>query len=272
MFVTSGAAELACDVTGARAEGGSDVLLLHAGVTDMRSWQPLVDRLAGRHRCIRFDARGYGRTRYRREDGWSPVADAVAVLDAAESDRAVVVAGSMGGATAIDLALGHPERVTGLVLIGSAVSGAPYPDLTEGPTARLTALAEAAEEAGDLDELNRLEAWMWLDGPAAEEGRVGGDLRELFLEMNRRALAAEHPGDKAPAPEAWPRLAEITVPALVMAGRLDTEEVLPVSRQLARELGNARLLLLDGVGHLPHLEGDPATLGAVSDFVDGVSR
>jgi pimeloyl-ACP methyl ester carboxylesterase len=271
MFATSGRAELAYDVTGERASGGHDVLLLHAGVTDMRSWQPVVDRLAGRHRCIRFDARGYGQTRYQREGGWSPVSDAVAVLDAAESNRAVVVAGSMGGATAIDLALAHPERVTGLVLIGSAVRGAPYPDITEGATARLTALGDAAEEAEDIDELNRIEAWMWLDGPAAEEGRVGGELRALFLEMNGRALAAEDPGDKADAPDAWPRLAEITVPALVLAGRLDTDEILPISRQLARELGNARLLLLDGVAHLPHLEGDPATLAAISDFVDGVS-
>ena len=37
---------------------------------------------------------------------------------------------------------------------------------------------------------------MWLDGPSAEEGRVGGRARELFLEMNDRALRAEDPGDR----------------------------------------------------------------------------
>ncbi len=55
------------------------------------------------------------------------------------TQRPVVVACSMGGQAAIDLALAHPERVTGLLLIGTAIRGAPYPDLTEGPTAELNA-------------------------------------------------------------------------------------------------------------------------------------
>jgi pimeloyl-ACP methyl ester carboxylesterase len=133
---------------------------------------------------VRYDARGYGETTYQPEAGWAPVEDAVAVLDAAEVESAVVVAGSMGGAVALDLALAHPHRVRALVLIGSAVRGAPYPELTDPGTADLVARAEAVEEAEDWDELNRLEAWLWLDGPTADDGRVGGSARELFLEMH----------------------------------------------------------------------------------------
>ena len=73
--------------------------------------------------------RGYGETTYEREDGWSPVADAKAVIDAAGLERPLVVACSMGGQTAIDLTLAHPERVAALALIGTAIRGAPYPDL-----------------------------------------------------------------------------------------------------------------------------------------------
>ena len=47
--------------------------------------------------------------------------------------------------------------------------GAPYPDLKERPTAELDTMIESAENAGDIDEVNRLEAWMWLDGPTADE-------------------------------------------------------------------------------------------------------
>ena len=39
---------------------------------------------------------------------------------------------------------------------------------------------EAADTAGDLDEVNRLEAWLWLDGPAGPEGRVSGPVREAL--------------------------------------------------------------------------------------------
>lgn len=266
MFATSGRAQLAYESTG--VADGRDVLLIHAGVNDRRGWYHVVDRLAARHRCVAYDMRGFGETMYDREDGWSSVADAVAVLDAAGVEQATVIACSMGGQVGIDLALAHPDRVAQLVLIGTAVRGAPYPDLQEGPTAELNTLIESAYDAGNFDEVNRLEAWMWLDGPAAQEGRVGGPVRELFLEMNGRALRAENPGTIAQIPPAWPRLGEILAPTLVMIGRLDAEDMQAINPPAAEMIPNARLVWLDRVAHVPHLEGDPTTLAEIARFVD----
>jgi len=249
---------------------GADVLLIHAGVNDRRSWRHVVERLCPRHRCVAFDMRGYGETTYEREDGWSAVGDAVAVLDAAGIERPVAVACSIGGELAIDLALAHPERVAGLVLIGTAISGAPYPEIEEGPTAELNAGIESALAAGDLDQVGRLDAWLWLDGPGAEEGRVGGAARELFLEMNGRALRAEDPGERADVQAAWPRLGEITAPTLMLIGRLDGDDIQTIGEQAAALIPGARLRFLDGVAHVPHLEGDPATLDEIAAFVDAL--
>jgi pimeloyl-ACP methyl ester carboxylesterase len=268
MFAGSGLAQLAYQCTG--VADGTDVLLIHAGVNDRRSWQHVVQRLSSRHRCVAFDARGYGETVYEREDGWSPVSDAIAVLDDAGLQRPVVVACSMGGQTAIDLALAHPDRVAGLALIGTAIRGAPYPDLHEGPTAELNTRIEHADAAGDLEEIARLDAWMWLDGPGAVQGRVSGPARELFLDMNRRALHAEDPGEEAEPPAAWPRLGEIAVPVLVMLGRLDAEEIQAIAEPAAAKIPGARLRLLDGVAHVPHLEADPVTLDEIAAFVNSV--
>jgi pimeloyl-ACP methyl ester carboxylesterase len=269
MFATSGRARLAYESTG--AEGGADVLLIHAGVNDRRSWQHVVERLARRHRCVAYDMRGFGETTYEREVGWSPVTDVLAVLDAAGLAQPVVIACSMGGQTAVDLALAHPDRVAGLVLIGAAIRGAPYPDLAEGPTAELNARLEAADAAGDIDEVSRLDAWMWLDGPSAEEGRVGGTTRELFLDMNDRALRAKDPGEQVEISPAWPRLGEIPAPTLVMIGRLDAEEIQVIDEQAAGIIPGAQLRFLDGVAHVPHLEGDPATLDEIAAFVDALA-
>lgn len=150
-------------------------------------------------------------------------ADAIAVMDAAGVEQAVVIGSSMGGQAALDLTLAHPNRVSGLVLIGTAVRGAPYLDINEGPTAELDTIIESAENASGIDEVNRLEARIWLDGPTADEGRVVGAARDLFLEMNGKALR------------------------------------------------DARLAWLDGVAHLPHLEGDPTTLDVIADFVDALA-
>jgi pimeloyl-ACP methyl ester carboxylesterase len=270
MFANSGRAQLAYETTGVK--GGVDVVLIHAGVNDRRGWRHVIERLSPRHRCVAFDTRGYGETTYEGEDGWSPVIDALAVLDAAGVQQpAAVIACSMGGQTAVDLALARPDRVAGLVLIGAAIRGAPYPVITEGPTAALNAQIEAADAAGDLDEVARLEAWMWLDGPSAAEGRISGPARELFLDMNGRALRAPDPGEQAEIPPAWPRLGEITAPTLVMIGRLDAEEIQAIDEQAAAIIPGARLRWLDGVAHVPHLEGDAATLDEIASFTDALT-
>jgi pimeloyl-ACP methyl ester carboxylesterase len=261
MEITSGSAVLAAESTGS----GPDVLLVHAGVTDQRSWAAVVDALSG-HRCLTYDARGYGRTTYQREDGWSPAGDAVAVLDAYDVDRAVVVGSSMGGRTSIDLALSHPERVRALVLIGPAVSGAPEPTY-EPEVLALDETWEAAEAAGDLDVVNEIEARVWLDGPTAPEGRVTGAPRDLFLQMNRRALAADETGEQSADVSAWDRLAEIGVPTLLLVGEHDLRYIHENCAHAARTIPGARLVELPGVAHLPHLEGDQRTIAEIVAFV-----
>jgi pimeloyl-ACP methyl ester carboxylesterase len=262
MVITSGRAVLSARVSGA---GSPDVLLIHAGVTDQRSWERVVDALPDR-RCLTYDARGFGHTTYEKEDGWSPVDDAVAVLRAYDAGQAVVVASSMGGRTALDLTLTHPELVSGLVLIGPAISGAPEPTY-EPAVLAMDDEAEAAEAAGDVATLNRLEARLWLDGPAAPEGRVGGAARELVLHMNGRALAADDPGDERDDVGAWDRLAEIGVPTLILIGELDLRYLQEYAAHAARSIPGARLVELPGVAHLPHLEGDRRTIREVVNFV-----
>ncbi|MGI8701652.1 MAG: alpha/beta fold hydrolase [Nocardioidaceae bacterium] len=250
--------------------GGFDVLLIHAGVTDRRSWRPLVDAVGDGRRVVSYDARGYGETTYRPEDHFSHD-DALAVMTAAGLDAPVVVGASMGGRAALDLTLEHPDRVTALVLIAPAVSGTPEGDDEHAePLATLARDLERAAEADDLAEVNRLEAHLWLDGPQAPEGRVGGAVRELFLEMNGRALAAVDPGDEPHSVDAWQRLEELTLPVLVLVGELDLPDVQEACRAVADRAANARLVVLPGVAHLPHFERDHACLAAIDDFLTGL--
>src|SRR5437763_9925781 len=143
MFATSGRARLAYESTD--IADGAEVLLIHAGVNDRRSWRHVVERLASRHRCVTFDMRGFGETTFEREDGWSPVTDALAVLAAAGLDRPVVGGCSMGGQTAIDLTLSHPDRVAGHVPTGPAIPASPYPGPEAGPTADPDVRVEGAD-------------------------------------------------------------------------------------------------------------------------------
>ena len=262
MQVTSGRATLAAESHGS---GTPDVLLIHAGVTDQRSWTHVVERLADR-RCLTYDQRGYGRTTYERQDGWSGVDDAVSVLDAHDARSVVVVACSMGGRVALHLALTHPERVRGLALIAPAISGGPG-HVYEPEVLALSDASDAAWERSDLAEVNRIDAQVWLDGPTAPEGRVAGPARELFLDMNRTAIEADEPGEERLDVEAWDRLGEISVPTLLLIGDLDLQYLKDYAAHAAAAIPDARLVRLPGVAHLPQLEGDERMLAEISTFV-----
>ncbi len=250
--VHSGSATLAVSDTGI----GSPVVFLHAGVADRRSWRPCIDtleNLIGSFRAISYDRRGFGESTFVNEQH-SRVADLIAVLDACEIDQAVLIGNSQGGRIAIDAALSHPARVRALVLIGTAVSGAPDVEAYPPATQQLIERIEVAENAGDLDTVNRLEAHLWLDGPTTPEGRVGGTARSLFLDMNNRALRAGDVGEVTDRIDAWHLLATLPIPVLVIVGDLDLQHVQERSALLAGTITAAKLVVLDGCAHMPALE------------------
>jgi pimeloyl-ACP methyl ester carboxylesterase len=226
-----------------------------------------VEVLSPTHRVLAFDQRGFGETIYEPERH-AGVDDALAVLDAAGVVGPVAVVGcSMGGRLGLDLTLAHPDRVSRLALVGSACRGAPGPDDWPDSYRELGLALDAAEDAGDLDEVNRLEAWMWLDGPSAPEGRVTGPARALFLAMNARALASVDPGEEIERPSAWAALGSITVPTLVLVGDLDLEDIRATSDGLAARIPGATSEVLEGTAHVPQLEAHARLLEALADFL-----
>ena len=244
-------------------------VLLHPGVADRRVWAEVMTLLAPALPAVAYDRPGFGATPPAAVP-FTHVGHLGALLDQAVPVPPLLVGNSQGGRIAIDFTLAHPSRVRGLVLIGTAVSGAPVVPL-DGPLATLDSAIDAADAASDLDEVNRLEAHLWLDGPGSAEGRVGGAARERFLEMNRIALRAEGGVPPDEPPSAWERLEEITVPVLVVLGELDADTINVRGRELAERIPGARLVELPGVAHVPALE-NPETLAALIGEFDANIR
>jgi 3-oxoadipate enol-lactonase len=100
---------------------GRPIILGHGFLMDSRMFDPQVAALAPEFRVIRWDARGFGRTRW---DGkpfslWDSASDCMAVLDHLGIDKAVVGGMSQGGYCALRVALRYPERVKALVLMST---------------------------------------------------------------------------------------------------------------------------------------------------------
>ncbi len=129
----------------------------------------------------------------------------------------------------------------------------------------------AADAAGALDALNLGEVRLWLDGPHASEGRVGGARRELALDMNRIALRADSPGhEPAPSIEAWSRLSEVRCPVQVVVGDLDLVHIQERCRVLASQMPDARLTVVTDAAHLPVFEQPAAFASLLRSFLGGI--
>jgi len=244
---------------------GPVVVLLHAGVADRRSWRAVGERLAAEGRAVvAYDRRGFGEAADApTDDGFTHLADLEDVLDTVADGPAWLVGCSMGGEVVLDAALAMPERLAGAVLLAPSVSGAaePDPDALDAATRAIIVQLEAAES---LDAANRLETWLWLDGPDGPEGRVGGEVRDLALAMNAIALASPAEEDAgASGLDAWPRLEEVTLPVHVGWGALDVPFMVEQSRAVAARVPGAHGVELPGTAHLPMLDAPDATAGII---------
>lgn len=236
------------------------VVFLHAGVADRRSWHGVARALADDGLdLLAHDRRGSGDS----PPAADPAAvrhvdDLVAVLDALDVERALLVGNSRGGAVALDTALLHPHRVSGLVLLGAAVSGmtdddTPFDWQLDAASAPLVERSE--DEDAPVAERVAALAHLWLDGPEAPEGRVGDPARALFTAMATRLLElGDTDGAARSVVDAWTRLDEVAAPTLCAWGDLDLPCDLPFYEETARRLGQGPGRVLPAVAHLPGLE------------------
>jgi pimeloyl-ACP methyl ester carboxylesterase len=238
-----------------RYDDGPVVVALHAGVADARSWGAVFDLLEGVPTLVAYDRRGFGGSPLG-DTPYDSLQDLGHVLAQVAPGGAWLLGNSMGGRLALDLAITRPDRVAGLVLLSPGVSGAPDKRFDDA-TAQLFDAGARAYDAGDMTQVSRLDARIWLDGPDAAEGRIGGATRELALDMDAVALRSEAERERLERDAgvgAWERLSELAIPVTVACGLLDVPAIVAESRALAERIADARFVELEDVAHLPSLE------------------
>jgi 2-succinyl-6-hydroxy-2,4-cyclohexadiene-1-carboxylate synthase len=197
-------------------------------------------------------------------------ADSLAALLAADGALPAVVVGySMGARVALRLAVAHPAVVAGLVLESPSAGIA-------DPLER-TARREADEALADRVDRDGIASFVtaWERSPifathAALDPELLARQRAIRLASDPAGLAASlrAAGQGAMEP-LHDLLGAVIAPTLVIGGTLDTVGR-PRAEQVAAGIAGARLALLDGVGHTPHLEAPAAFRRLVLDFISEV--
>jgi pimeloyl-ACP methyl ester carboxylesterase len=197
-------------------------------------------------------------------ESFTHVEDLIALLDHQQIETTWLVGSSAGGKLALEAAIEVPHRIDGIVLISPSVSGAPSPktDDLDPEMIEIDQLITREDELGHIDEVNRLEVRLWLDGPREMEGRVSGAPRDMALEMNATALANYVAESSGHVPDSWARLAELKMPTTVACGSLDARHIIRRSQALSTRIPRAKFVGLEGMAHLPYLE-DPWVIAAL---------
>jgi 3-oxoadipate enol-lactonase len=244
------------------------MLLMHASIANLRMWDPLISTLATDHYVARFDARGFGQSEA--DDApYSDREDARHLLNHLGIRQAVIVGASRGGRIGIDLTVESPERVSGLVTIGSGPSGFPDIELTDDEDAFVDRL-DAAFRAQDWPTLNRLDVELWCIGV----NRSGDDLDPEFVrtayELNRPNLAhcTEAPVAQPLDPPSYDRVVDIQVPTLVTVGEFDLSEALAKQAYLLDAIPDAAGYIFSDTAHIPSVENPTEFLEVLTAWLD----
>jgi 3-oxoadipate enol-lactonase len=253
---------------------GPPIVLLHAGVADLRAWDAMVPPLlAAGYRVVRYDARGYGESTTEDVE-FSYAADLMAVLDALDIGRAALVGNSRGGATAFDAAVEYPERIVAVVGVGAGLDG-----FDSEPTPEEMRVFESYERLDsadpiDADALTDFEVAIWLDGPGQPSGRVDLVVRDAFRAMARplnepgrvkgRSVTLDPPVNE--------RLSEFRCPVLAVAGELDFTEIANAAHRLESAVPDGRALIWPDVAHMIGMERPDRLATTVIDFLAPLDR
>jgi pimeloyl-ACP methyl ester carboxylesterase len=238
---------------------GPALVLLHGMGSSLFTREGWARELATDRRVIALDLPGHGLTGPRPDDRYSP-GDMAEVVDAVVSALGVtrfsLAGNSMGGQVAIAYTLAHPERVDRLILVD------PYVLPREEPLPfafRLFAMPVVGDIVTHVTPRFVIEKSLhdvYGDPAKVTEENIDRTYDLVLREGNRRAV---HIRLAMPQDAALPtHLGELHLPVLIMWGSRDTWILPKYGARLRDAIAGAKLVMLDGLGHVP-MEEDPVT-------------
>lgn len=253
----SGAGGLPLQVIEAGPRGAQGVLFIHGSTLSSSSWKLQFESgLADDYHLVALDLRGHGNSgkpwdadAYLDSQLWAD--DLAAVIEATGLERPVIVAWSYGGHVTMDFLRHHPaERLGGVVFVGSSGGMLPWPEMDAATVAEFARLGPLAmsPDAGDRLEAARAFVGGMVRAPVPPELLEREVAAALAVPPYARAAMAGRDLDNAAL------AGRLTIPVLFLLGDRERTVSPDGVAALASRLPAARVLVYEGIGHMPFLE------------------
>ena len=248
---------------------GPHVVLIHGFGSSIWTWKDVIPDLARDHDVVALDLPGFGASDQPRDLSFASLPRSVlGVMDALGIPRATLVGNSLGGATSVDVAVHHPERVLSLVLVDSAGY-----NLAAGDRPFFVRLA--GSRAGPLLErlplrrflVRRALAQVFHDPALVTAERVEEYLAPIARPGALAALRSLNASGDGVAALFAARVGDVAVPTLIVWGSDDRWIPLEQGRRFEAAIRGSRLLVIPECGHMPQEERPAELLAAVRRFL-----
>jgi pimeloyl-ACP methyl ester carboxylesterase len=255
------------------AGAGVPIIFVHEFAGDYRTWDDQMRHFSRGWHTVTMSARGYPKSDAPEDEALygQPffTNDIVAVLDAANIERAHVVGLSMGAYAALTVAMEHPSRVLSVVAAGGG-SGSPL-------ATRAIFQADCRATAAHFEKTGRIDAASMGHGPT----RIQLKNKDPIGWQRFVTQLAEHPAHaaaktlrqvqagRASLYELEDKLKAIPCPVLLMVGDED-EPCLDVNLWMKRLMPVANMVVLPGTGHAINLEEPDLFNRMVEQFIASV--
>ncbi|RVU46590.1 alpha/beta fold hydrolase [Rubrivivax rivuli] len=249
------------------------LLLIHGTASSLHTWEGWVKALKGQRRVISFDLPGFGLTgpfegAHERDNYHGDVYArfVLELLDALKVQQVVIAGNSLGGEVAWRTAVMAPQRVAGLVLV-DAVGPRFTPEAVPlgFRLARVPVLGRLGEFALSKGLVAEGLHSVYGDPSRVTDALIDRHYDLALREGNRRALGLRV--RQMVNGEHEERINTIKAPTLLLWGSRDRLVPPSVGQDFARRIAGSRLVLLDGLGHVPQEEDPARSVAPVKAFL-----
>jgi pimeloyl-ACP methyl ester carboxylesterase len=251
------------------------IMMIHGLGDEADTWRHVFTPLSNRYHVIALDLPGFGRS-VKPDVKYTPpfmTKVIIGLMERTGIETGILMGSSLGGILSHSLALSHPERVSGLILVdGALLQPEPmgdwslrlmqipllgewlYSRLRKDPDAAFNSLRNVYHDLDSLPEsdrdflFTRVNKRVWSDGQRRAYFSTLRNLTPWIMDMQSKV------------PD---QLSHLSIPTLVLRGEHDALFPEENAQGIMRVQPNAQMKIIEEAGHLPHQEKPEAFLDAV---------